>query len=230
MSLAVESAAKTSRVSGYFRNPWRKPRFLQATTILYLLWSLLPVVIAVIFSLNGGRSRSAWQGFSLAVVDLGPDRLPAARCGDPHRDAADVPALDRHRADRGPAGDPVRHRHRPLARPTRAGGQLHDAAVLRGAGDHPRRVVVHPVHEPVRQRDPAGHQGAAAGADRVPDQLSGHHRARAAALDRPRVRGGRDGPRRDAQQRDPSRVCCRCSPPRSSRASRWCSPTPSTTS
>ena len=65
MSLAVESAAKTSRVSGYFRNPWRKPRFLQATTILYLLWSLLPVVIAVVFSFNGGRSRSAWQGFSL---------------------------------------------------------------------------------------------------------------------------------------------------------------------
>ncbi len=38
---------------------------LQGVTIGYLLWSLLPVVIAVIFSFNGGRSRISWQGFSL---------------------------------------------------------------------------------------------------------------------------------------------------------------------
>jgi spermidine/putrescine transport system permease protein len=48
-----------------FRNPWRHPRILQATTILYLVWSLVPVVIAVVFSFNSGRSRSTWQGFSL---------------------------------------------------------------------------------------------------------------------------------------------------------------------
>jgi spermidine/putrescine transport system permease protein len=64
MSVAVEpSTARGLR--GYFSNPWRKPRFLQATTIAYLLWSLLPVVIAVIFSFNDGRSRVVWQGFSL---------------------------------------------------------------------------------------------------------------------------------------------------------------------
>ena len=50
---------------GYFKNPWRKPRVLQGVTIGYLLWSLLPVVIAVIFSFNDGRSRISWQGFSL---------------------------------------------------------------------------------------------------------------------------------------------------------------------
>jgi spermidine/putrescine transport system permease protein len=50
---------------GYFKNPWRRPRFLQATTIGYLLWSLLPVLIAVFFSFNDGRSRVTWQGFSL---------------------------------------------------------------------------------------------------------------------------------------------------------------------
>ncbi|HEY6567871.1 MAG TPA: ABC transporter permease subunit, partial [Actinomycetota bacterium] len=49
----------------WFRDPWRKPRILQGVTVIYLLWSLLPVVIAVIFSFNAGRSRSAWQGFSL---------------------------------------------------------------------------------------------------------------------------------------------------------------------
>jgi len=50
---------------GWFRNPWRKPRFLQAITIGYLFWSLVPVVIAVLFSFNAGRSRSTWQGFSM---------------------------------------------------------------------------------------------------------------------------------------------------------------------
>ncbi len=49
----------------YVRNPWRRPRFLQATTIGYLLWSLLPVLVAVIFSFNDGRSRVVWQGPSL---------------------------------------------------------------------------------------------------------------------------------------------------------------------
>ena len=47
------------------RNPWRHPRGLQATTILYLIWSLVPVFIAVAFSFNAGRSRSTWQGASL---------------------------------------------------------------------------------------------------------------------------------------------------------------------
>lgn len=55
----------TAPPTGYFRNPWRKPRVLQGVTIGYLLWSLLPVVIAVIFSFNAGRSRISWQGFSL---------------------------------------------------------------------------------------------------------------------------------------------------------------------
>jgi spermidine/putrescine transport system permease protein len=49
---------------GWFKNPWRKPRFLQAFAIGYLLWSLIPVAIAAMFSFNDGRSRSSWQGFS----------------------------------------------------------------------------------------------------------------------------------------------------------------------
>jgi spermidine/putrescine transport system permease protein len=49
----------------WWRDPWRKPRFLEAFTWGYLTWSILPVAIAVLFSFNAGRSRSAWQGFSL---------------------------------------------------------------------------------------------------------------------------------------------------------------------
>lgn len=38
--------------------------FLGAIVILYLFWSLAPVVIAFVFSFNASRSRSVWQGFS----------------------------------------------------------------------------------------------------------------------------------------------------------------------
>jgi spermidine/putrescine transport system permease protein len=54
----------TNPVSWY-RNPWRKPWVLGAITVGYLLWSLLPVLVAVMFSFNAGRSRVVWQGFSM---------------------------------------------------------------------------------------------------------------------------------------------------------------------
>jgi spermidine/putrescine transport system permease protein len=46
------------------RNPWRHPWFLEGFTWLYLIWSLVPVGLAVLFSFNNGRSQSFWQGFS----------------------------------------------------------------------------------------------------------------------------------------------------------------------
>ena len=46
------------------RNPWRKPWILGLITAGYLAWSLLPVLVAVLFSFNAGRSRVTWQGFS----------------------------------------------------------------------------------------------------------------------------------------------------------------------
>jgi spermidine/putrescine transport system permease protein len=48
----------------FLRNPWGRPRFLVATTWLYMLWALAPVAIAILFSFNAGKSRSNWQGFS----------------------------------------------------------------------------------------------------------------------------------------------------------------------
>ncbi|HEX9031908.1 MAG TPA: hypothetical protein VF834_08665, partial [Streptosporangiaceae bacterium] len=45
-------------------NPWRHPWFLETFTWLYLIWSLVPVVLAVLFSFNNGRSQSNFQGFS----------------------------------------------------------------------------------------------------------------------------------------------------------------------
>lgn len=46
------------------RDQWSKPRALALVTALYVLWSIIPVIIAVQFSFNDGRSRSTWQGFS----------------------------------------------------------------------------------------------------------------------------------------------------------------------
>jgi spermidine/putrescine transport system permease protein len=52
------------RLRGWLRNPWGRPRFLVAVTWLYVLWSLVPVLIAVQFSFNATRSRTEWAGFS----------------------------------------------------------------------------------------------------------------------------------------------------------------------
>jgi spermidine/putrescine transport system permease protein len=59
------TGASSIRLGRWFSNPWRRPRFLAAFTWGYLAWSILPVLIAVVFSFNAGRSRSTWQGFSL---------------------------------------------------------------------------------------------------------------------------------------------------------------------
>jgi spermidine/putrescine transport system permease protein len=52
-------------VRAWISNPWGKPRFLALFTWMYVVWSIVPVLIAVAFSFNDGRSRTAWQGFSL---------------------------------------------------------------------------------------------------------------------------------------------------------------------
>jgi spermidine/putrescine transport system permease protein len=52
------------RVRDWFANPWGQPRALAAVTWLYMVWSIVPVLIAILFSFNNGRSRSVWQGFS----------------------------------------------------------------------------------------------------------------------------------------------------------------------
>jgi spermidine/putrescine transport system permease protein len=69
-SPAVPAAAPAPSIAGqgtrraFWRNPWRHPWFLEGFTWLYLIWSLAPIVIAVLFSFNNGRSQSTWQGFS----------------------------------------------------------------------------------------------------------------------------------------------------------------------
>jgi spermidine/putrescine transport system permease protein len=49
----------------WLRNPWGRPRALVVITGVYIAWSILPVVVAILFAFNAGRSRTTWQGFSL---------------------------------------------------------------------------------------------------------------------------------------------------------------------
>jgi spermidine/putrescine transport system permease protein len=54
----------TPRRLAPWRNPWRKPWLLESFTWLYLIWSLVPIALAVLFSFNNGKSQAVWQGFS----------------------------------------------------------------------------------------------------------------------------------------------------------------------
>jgi spermidine/putrescine transport system permease protein len=49
----------------WLRNPWGRPRFLPLIAVLYIIWSVVPVVIAILFAFNDSRSRTSWEGFSM---------------------------------------------------------------------------------------------------------------------------------------------------------------------
>jgi spermidine/putrescine transport system permease protein len=52
------------RLRSWFANPWGRPRFLPVITWLYMIWAIVPVLIAVQYSFNNSRSRTIWAGFS----------------------------------------------------------------------------------------------------------------------------------------------------------------------
>lgn len=62
---AVRAPGVLRRLGSWFDNPWRKPRFLLLFTLAYLAWSIVPILVAIRFSFNEGRSRSTAQGWSL---------------------------------------------------------------------------------------------------------------------------------------------------------------------
>src|SRR5918994_4245827 len=59
---AVAPQPMTGRLRAWRRNPWRKPRILEAVTGGYIVWSLLPLLVAILISLNQGRSNASIQG------------------------------------------------------------------------------------------------------------------------------------------------------------------------
>jgi spermidine/putrescine transport system permease protein len=74
MSTAVESRPAagsiaqrplSQRLRDWAVNPWGQPRFMVLITGIYIVISIVPVVVAIMFSFNAGRSVTAWQGFDL---------------------------------------------------------------------------------------------------------------------------------------------------------------------
>jgi spermidine/putrescine transport system permease protein len=63
-SATSPAQAATSRRRRFF-HPWRHPWFLEGFTWLYLIWSLAPIALAVLFSFNNGKSQATYQGLSL---------------------------------------------------------------------------------------------------------------------------------------------------------------------
>lgn len=61
----TSAAGPVGRVLRYVNDPWRRRWGFESIVWVYIAWSLFPVLIAVLFSFNAGRSRTAWQGFSL---------------------------------------------------------------------------------------------------------------------------------------------------------------------
>jgi spermidine/putrescine transport system permease protein len=56
--------ARPWSVRRFRRNPWGPPRFLAILTGVYIVWSLAPVLLAIRFAFNQGRSRTSAQGWS----------------------------------------------------------------------------------------------------------------------------------------------------------------------
>jgi spermidine/putrescine transport system permease protein len=61
--VSTATGARESKVR-FFRNPWRHPWFLEGFTWLYLVWSLAPIALAVLFSFNKGKSQATYQGLT----------------------------------------------------------------------------------------------------------------------------------------------------------------------
>lgn len=70
---APTAPSVAGRLRRWLSNPWGKPRFLPLFTFLYLVWSIVPILIAIRFSFNEGRSRSSAQGWSLRWYYEDPD-------------------------------------------------------------------------------------------------------------------------------------------------------------
>ncbi len=56
---AAGTVAARSPLPRLRRNPWGHPWFLEGFTWLYLVWSIVPIALAVLFSLRTTASRRA---------------------------------------------------------------------------------------------------------------------------------------------------------------------------
>jgi spermidine/putrescine transport system permease protein len=165
----------------------RRPFVLASLTWLYVIWSIVPVLIAVQFSFNDGRSRTSWQGASFRWY-----------WGDPfasvwHDESLRLALINSLRLGlltlliATPIGTALALG---LTRWRGRGSRPSNALMLLPAGhtrDRDGQRPVPGVHQPLHRRAPRPY-GAAARARHVLDLVRGGDRARAVALGRRRVR------------------------------------------
>ena len=109
---------------------------LEGFTWLYLIWSILPIALAVLFSFNNGKSQSYLARFQLALVRHRPDQLGLARSAVAPGCHPDAQAVGLHHGDHRADRCGIRDRDRPLATRTCVGLQFrHDLLVRRPRAD-----------------------------------------------------------------------------------------------
>jgi spermidine/putrescine transport system permease protein len=77
----IAAPTPAQRIRNWILNPWGEPRGLIVITWIYVAISIVPVIVAIMFSFNAGRSVTTWQGFSLTRWYLDDPR--SSVIGDP---------------------------------------------------------------------------------------------------------------------------------------------------
>jgi spermidine/putrescine transport system permease protein len=70
---------RARRIRNWILNPWGEPRGLLLITWIYIAISIVPVIVAIMFSFNAGRSVTTWQGFDLTRWYLDDPRNSVAK-------------------------------------------------------------------------------------------------------------------------------------------------------
>ena len=132
------------------------------TTWVYIAWALLPVLFAIAFSFNDGRSRSVWQGFSTRWWWGDPTfsvfHDPTYTHALVH--SLELAALDM--ADRDAARLPARDRALALARARLRVGELPDAGPADDAGAGDGGLAAARLHPALADAVQRGHLGTTA--------------------------------------------------------------------
>ena len=63
--ITLDRPGAARRLGAWARSPWAQARFLWIAAVAYVVWTIVPVAIAVGFSFNAGKAQTTWQGFSI---------------------------------------------------------------------------------------------------------------------------------------------------------------------
>ena len=159
------------------------------------LWSIVPILVAIRFSFNEGRSRSTAQGLVASLVHGGSRSLGAPRSRAELGPRAEPAAGGDRRARHGSARGRARDRVDALARSRRRNVTCRLARDARHARDRHGDGAAPRLRPPADVR-PARNRRAGDRAHHLLARLRRDHRPRPAARDRAAVRGGRSRPRR----------------------------------